>query len=113
MEFVNRCAVLVKPRLPYLEWMASVSRRPEAESSFQDSIDDPDVYLLPEHDDPGRALRKVWKDIFHQELVAWNTDSSSWPQKRNYQMFKEWFELVLCSTVLDSGKGPILCDDFL
>ncbi len=88
MKLVNRCAALVKPRRPYLEWMKSVSSEVEAEAGFPLTLDEPHLYRLPEHDDLTKALQKVWR-----------------------QIMQEWFEVDLCSMVEDLGADQLWSDE--
>ncbi|MBL8696642.1 MAG: hypothetical protein JNJ88_21295 [Planctomycetes bacterium] len=52
-------------------------------------------------DDLDLALAESWKRIFESELYAWHTDDNAWPRTRTRELFDEWFEVTLASTVED------------
>ena len=110
MGILNRSAVILRPRRPYLEWASSHGDREVAELTFDDLRDDPHVYLLPEVEDdqePDVVLEAVWADLFEHELESWVMDEELWPQGRTYDMFCDWFEIQLCSMVDDRGTAEL------
>ena len=44
-DFINRTALIIKPKKPFFEWLKSID--PE-DDVLDDNIDDPDVYQLPD-----------------------------------------------------------------
>ncbi|MHC4164618.1 MAG: hypothetical protein ACYSUM_21060 [Planctomycetota bacterium] len=104
MEMINRSAVIVKPRRPYLEWARADDSTGVAEVVFEDLRREPHVYLLPEYADP-RSQREVldefWPQVFEAMLEGWLTDEALWPKNRTRTMFDEWFEIQMCSLVQD------------
>ena len=63
---LNRSAVIVKPRQPYLEWTRRDDDQGLAESVFETLHAEPTVYLLPEYEDPSshhKALEEFWPDL--------------------------------------------------
>ena len=105
MFLINRCALVVRPRRPYLDWA----------NSFDDSPNHPEdgeqtVYLAPDFEsDRGVAayLRRHYPRIFEAELRAWMLDESTWPAQRDFETFNRWFEVEYHSIVAD------LCDTSL
>jgi hypothetical protein len=104
---INRSAVLVRPRQPYLDWADALA----------DGLDYPrdmerTVYLLPDFIDATHAqevLRHYYDLIFEEELEAWMTDPALWPEDRGYETFLEWFEVEQGSVVMDLVAGdPIV-----
>lgn len=49
--------------------------------------------------------------IFENELHGWDTDDTTWPQGRDFAMFKEWFSIELHSVVKDLCDFEILDED--
>lgn len=45
------------------------------------------------------------------ELDSWCTDKKSWPEKRTYAVFCEWFKIEFHSEVYDFVEGLIKNDD--
>lgn len=104
MEMLNRSAVIVKPRQPYLEWARRDDAEGLAESVFETLHTEPTVYLLPEYEDPTSqqdVLEEFWPVLFEAMLEGWVTDESHWPKNRTSEMFREWFEVQMSSIVQD------------
>ncbi len=104
MEILNRSAVIVKPRRPYLEWARRDDAEGLAESVFETLHAEPTVYLLPEYEDPPaerEVLEEFWPVLFEAMLEGWVTDEACWPENRTFEMFWEWFEVQMISLVQD------------
>ncbi|MHC4831619.1 MAG: hypothetical protein ACYTFT_14895 [Planctomycetota bacterium] len=104
MEMINRAAIVLRPRQPYLEWSKKDDETGVAESAFESMHEDPTVFLLPEYEDPdseGDVLRKYWPVLFAAMLEGRLRDESMWPQDRTLQMFQDWFEVPMSSVVRD------------
>ncbi len=101
---INRAAVVLKPKRPYLDWTKQDDETGIAESVFQSMHEEPIVYLLPVYEDPDSekgVLAEYWPALFEAMLEGWLRDESMWPRKRSFQMFQEWFEVQLSSIVQD------------
>jgi hypothetical protein len=110
MEIIDRAAVIVTPKKPFYDWANSLEPQ---ESITEDELDEKEtVYLLPERDSNEQIAkllqRSFWREIFEQELFAWHTDESGWPENLSYATFREWFDVKICSMVFDVAKGAIL-----
>ena len=112
-RMVNRGMLVVKAKEPFQEWVNSL----EAHSDFtiKEINDDCTAYLIPEFEDDvqrDRILKKVYADIFVEQLFDWCTDEDVWPQKRTLTLFKKWFELEFHSVVDDLGTDELYTEDF-
>jgi len=106
MKTVNRAALLVRPREPFIEWAANVDEK--ARQAAQELRGNTSVYLVPEDltgRDEAAPLKHFFERIFEAELEAWNADSSAWPQNRDLATFKKWFEVYAQSIVVDLAAG--------
>lgn len=106
---LNRCALIVRPKQPYLDWAASL----DDSGIVPDPQDEQTVYLIPSFEDDNegeRVLKRVYAEVFERELVAWHTDDTAWPKNRNLAMFRKWFDIELHSIVEDLC-GYALADD--
>ena len=104
MATLNRSVVIVKPRQPYLEWTRADDAEGLASSVYGAMRDEPQVYLLPEYEDPlvqQEVLDVFWPAIFEAMLECWVTDEALWPNGRTRAMFDKWFEIQMCSLVQD------------
>ena len=69
---------------------------------------------MPEYDDPENSMRYIKKNydiIFEFELFGWITVEELWPKKRNWGMFKEWFNVEINSEVFDLVDESIERED--
>lgn len=106
---LNRYALIVRPKQPYLDWASSL----DDSGLAPDPDDEQTVYLVPSFDDgteAERVLKKVFAEVFERELEAWHTDEDAWPKNRSLVVFKEWFHIEFHSIVEDLC-GYELTDD--
>ena len=102
--FVNRSAVLVRPKQPYLDWCKLDDETGIAETVFAGMRDEPSVYLIPDFEDEREqrlVLKEFWPMLFESMLEGWLREPSMWPQERTFKMFNEWFEVEQHSVVKD------------
>jgi len=103
-EIVNRSAVIVRPKTPYLEWCKQDDAEGLAGGVFEQMCEEPHIYLLPAYEDSESqrdVLKDYWPALFEAMLEGWVTEESLWPQERSLKMFREWFEITMTSMVLD------------
>jgi hypothetical protein len=53
------------------------------------------------------ALGPYFYKIFESELLSWNYIKNEWPQKMDYELFLEWFEVMIGEYLFDSETEPI------
>ena len=107
---LNRSAVAVMPKQPFLDWLNAVDD--DGRVSLADM--QKTLYLVPDYEDPEDAekvLRRVCDEIFCRELFSWHTDESVWPRDRSLAAFKRWFEVEHFDLVEDVGRVPIEDDE--
>ncbi len=104
-NFINRCAIVITPLEPFLNWSSSL---------FEDALDreilqETRVYLVSEDiQDLEAWIRKKYSKIFEFELSSWVTNKKKWPQRRSFKMFKEWFRYDVTTTIFDFEKSPVI-----
>lgn len=111
MKTINRTAITIKGKKPFMEWA----------NSFDDGgpkmdINDihPTVYLIPEKYDEynyENFLKKNFKTIFESELDSWMTDPSVWPKIRTYTIFREWFDIQVSDMIFDLAKDDVITEE--
>lgn len=115
LPMVNRCAVLLSPKPPYVAWANSLDDDGPRFEDVDDPNDDPrQVFLIPDVDQPGQAAAFVDKHFnmfFEEWLESWCTDPSMWPQRRTRRMFREWFEVRIFELVHDTVDEPLVVDE--
>ena len=61
--------------------------------------------LIPEFDDNEQARNYIeanWRIVFEMQLNGWYTDPAMWPKKRNLSIFRQWFDVEIHSTAVDT-----------
>ena len=107
---LNRGAVIVRPKQPYLDWAAGL----DDSAIVPDPQSEQTVYLIPSYEDEAEAwriLERVYPAIFENELFGWHTDEAAWPRGRDFAMFKAWFAVECHSIVEDLCDFEILEED--
>ena len=99
-ESIDRNAIVVRPKKPFYDWLNKIFQDNEAVSDK----DENNIYLIREmisNEQVNKWIKNNFDMIFNNELNDWYTDEKKWPQKRSYKMFSDWFDIEICSMVLD------------
>jgi len=113
MRAINRATMVVRPRQPYADWADSIDDD-DIRLSLEEHRADPTAYLIPVVEDVEQAeeiLVACWPLLFENELESWCVDEEAWPADRSLDMFLEWFEVELHSTVVDIAAEPLEGED--
>ncbi len=106
-NYINRSAIILKPQQPFLDWYFNLN--PNDDLDFEEDIKETNIYLVDEGiDNIEKWLRKKFNKFFMMELDEWCADKKEWPQKRNFKMFKLWFQIDISTTIYDLEKKPVL-----
>ena len=108
-RMLNRGALTVRPKQPFIDWAATL----DDSGLVPDVEGEQTVYLIPSFEDDGeaeRTLRKVYAEVFVRQLFAWHTDEAAWPKNRTLAMFRKWFQIEMHSMIEDLC-GYELSDD--
>jgi hypothetical protein len=112
MGEINRSAVILNPKAPFLEWMASISEFSVSHLEHSRESQEPCVYLVKENEDScDIVMQREWAFLFERELAGWDTRESSWPQDRNLRMFRKWFDIQVHLLVFNVVDETILDRD--
>jgi hypothetical protein len=113
ITLVDKSAIVVRPKQAYIDW-ANHFNDGGPTLSIEDARRDPDVFLIDELEDDfehepqkKKILREYYTTIFEHQLDSWMTDEGSWPQKRDFQTFLDWFDVEICSMVLNISKDLV------
>lgn len=112
MKVLDRWAVLIRYREPYLRWAASLDEKAPAHA--ETLPDHTSIYLVPEdlsEDEETFPLKDCFEAIFEQELEDWCMDESLWPKRRDLATFSAWFEVSVQSIVMDLADGPVRVEE--
>ena len=99
-NYIDRHAIVIKPRQPFLDWINKYEQG--------DDIKEVNIYLVSDKmEDLETYLKKKFDKFFMQELDDWNTNKKQWPQRRNYTLFKQWFQVETATFIYDLEKIPV------
>ncbi len=102
--YIDRVSLFVKAKQPFLEWRNEVYVN---EFVYRDY--EPTVYLISDdNSDIEKWLKKNYNEIFMRELDSWNENEKTWPQKRSFKMFKQWFSIDFGTMVYDLEEEPVI-----
>jgi hypothetical protein len=108
MALLNRSAIILTPKQPYIDWTKSVFK--ESDLAFDPSEDDAlPIFLGPEADyveEITAFVEKHFNFFFEHWLEGWCTDKSLWPKRRTRRMFHKWFDVRVHSWVEDVVAAP-------
>jgi hypothetical protein len=100
---INRSVLIVRPKQACLDWAAGL----ESAGPLPDPYAEQTVYMIPCfecREDAEEILSSFYETVFERQLLSWHADRSVWPQNRDINAFREWFNVELHSVVED------LCD---
>ena len=116
MQYINRSAIVVKYKTPFMEWrnslyIGSSLNKVPSDSNNLDSFNQENlVYLLEEHDDNYHLeslLKQRYISIFQDVLKGWCKDTSRWPDELSWNLFNSFFEINAHSRVKDLESIPL------
>ncbi len=106
-NYINRTAIIIKPLQPFIDWYSNLYPDDIVE------IKETNIYLIHENIENTEAwIKKNYSKIFDFELESWHLNKKEWPQKRNYKMFREWFQTDISVEVYDFEKEPVSKSEF-
>ena len=109
MESINRTAVVIKPKQPFIDWINSIPDE-KIDFTLEQISADNITFLIPQYDnleDSKKYIEKRFDQIFEWELFGWIVTEDLWPQKRTWKTFQDWFSIEINSEVFDLVDGEI------
>ncbi len=114
MKLLNRSALMLQPRQPYLDWINALpSDVSELEQPLANGAldDEGRVYLVdefePEQGGEG-TLASHWQRLFNNELSAWDEFGDHWPEPLSLSLLTEWFELKPLALAFDASDQTLM-----
>ena len=105
MEILNRYAITVTAKQPFIEWANKLTPELPIEINFFSEshtyLTNPDLNNAEEH------IKKYYKHIFEEELESIWTDENDWPKEIDFNTFCEWFDFVISDWVQDLSIKPL------
>jgi hypothetical protein len=109
MLTINRTTIVVTPGQRFVNWLHQADVT-SADLKLDNLRLEATIYLLPECDSETEArghLEALCGRIFEEQLDGWYRVPSSWPKRRDFEAFNDWFEWSFHSVIVD------LCADSL
>ena len=109
MDLINRSAVIVKAKQPYIDW-ANHFDDGGPTLTLEDARTNASVFLVDDIEDEAdstRCLKKFYGRIFRYELQEWVTDPKTWPQARDLKTFLDWFDVEIVMMVIDASRQEL------
>ena len=112
MKMLNRSAISVKLRQPFVDWINSISDSGEDEVTLDDVNQESTTYLIPEleeEEDLEQLVEERYLDILENELFSWEEDDELWPEDIDRALFDEFIRLEPAFMVFDlDDQAPLL-----
>ena len=107
---LNRSAIVVKPKQPFLDWLQTAD--PTSHRLILGDLSrEPTIYLIPECDteaDVQQVLSELCEEIFVEQLAGWYRDEETWPRDRSFEVFCRWFEFRHHSMLVDLSDESLI-----
>jgi len=112
MKTINRVAMIVRPKEPFLAWARSLDA--DAPAAVAAAGDPCSVYLADAAEDetPEVVVARHYRAIFDEELTSWHTRTNDWPSSRTLARFHEWFDVCVVDVVLDLAEGLLVREEW-
>jgi hypothetical protein len=100
--YINRTALIVSFKKPFLDWISSLGIEQDKE------LLSPFIFLIDENKDTEYWLAKNFKMLFKSSLNRFCQTKGRWPKKLNRKLFDEWFTIEESDMILDIEMSPII-----
>lgn len=110
MRRVNRCALVVRPSKPFVEWVRQVDREYAEGLSDEALLASDEVFLTPLFfvpEDTEAYLENNATRVFESMLHRWCHDTTLWPKKRGWEAFQEWLNYEVAVDLHDLPEAPL------
>ncbi|UTW13604.1 hypothetical protein [Marinobacterium rhizophilum] len=115
MKLLNRAAFALLPRQPFADWVGSlpadVAQESDPDTSLAALRAEGTLYLIDEvfsETDFDAAVQRHWRQMFENELSAWDEFADHWPAGLSIELFDGWFELQPQLMAIDLSSSPLL-----
>jgi len=103
MPLIDRTALVVTPKQPFLTWVKTLPGA-DLSISLEQMRATPVIFLLPVAERPEEIynwLQGSCELVFIHMLAAFTQDETRLPQDRGFAVFSEWFDFGLAPMVND------------
>ena len=108
---LNRSAIVVKPRQPFLDWLHTADPTSHR-LTLRDLTREPTIYLIPECDTERGRPRSLARNCARRfSWSNWRVGSemkTSWPRDLGFDVFCRWFDFQHHSMLVDLCDEPLI-----
>lgn len=113
MKMLNRSAISVKLRQPFVDWINSLNDSGDEEEVLLDEVNQESTsYLIPEleeEEDLEKLIDERYLAILENELYSWEEDESLWPEDMDRALFDTFIRIEPAFMVFDlDDQAPLL-----
>lgn len=108
---VNRAALIVRPKQPYIDWADSMD---DNGPRWNPDIAEASIYLVEQIElleDVPTLIDTHWEWVFEDQLSGWMRDPEAWPAPLTRGMFVEWFDYEVSTVIWDLLNARIKHED--
>ncbi len=114
MKLLNRSGYSLLPRQPFVDWVNGLEVDADGLNqtlSLEEHRREGTLYLIDEvanEEELLQAEQRHWRQMFENELSAWDEIGDHWPHDISLALFRQWFELKPQVMVFDLAARPLL-----
>lgn len=110
MRSVNRCAVVVRPLQPFVDWVRKVDREMGAHMPEEEIAAWSRVFLTPlfyVSEDIEEYLESNACEVFEAMLRGWSPHPEMWPEERGWEAFQAWLSYEIPTMIYDMPEAAL------
>ncbi|MBE0505731.1 MAG: hypothetical protein IBX50_03310 [Marinospirillum sp.] len=112
MKMLNRSAISVRLRQPFVDWINSLEDSAGEQVSLEEVNQEATTYLISELEDEEALddlIEERYLDLLENELFSWEEDEALWPDDIDRALFDAFVEIELSFMVFDlDDQAPLL-----
>jgi len=103
MREINRSMLIPKPRAAFFAWIQSLETE-NGTYTLDELREDCAALLVPEMDEPDDVdafIAEYHEPLFEYLLAEWADDPALWPEQRDLETLRDWFDFEVSTLVFD------------
>ena len=112
MKMLNRSAISIQLKQPFVDWINSLNESGDEQVNLSEVNLEATTYLIPELEDE-QALQDFIDErhfeLLENELLSWEDDENAWPDDMDRALFDAFLDVKLSFMVFDlDEQAPLL-----
>lgn len=112
MKMLNRSAISVQLKQPFVDWVNSLTDDEQEHLNLAEVNLEATTYLIPEledEDDLDDFLDEFYLELLENELFSWEEDETMWPEDLNRALLDNFLTIKLSFMAFDlDHRAPLL-----